>query len=291
MEVYVTKQLSLTPSNMKYFKDNGYLVLRDALCEKELDSLRQDTNHLIGKMREDATNEDYWFNDEIPSNWYKKDHVGQDRYYTKPSMDVKRGIPFRLEYPIDKSVACKRLMGHPFVLRAIEQLLGTVNFIPTWDSLVFKQEGEGVPIKWHRDASAESVDNQYPAIDVGYYLDEANVQMDNCLWVIPASHKWDDSFAAMMIDFLSQDGFKKTGAIPVSVKPGDVILHNILVIHGSASCKSPLRRTVYYEYRAIEQELRRGPHIPSYIPLKQSMVEDFGIIVSLLTRKASFFPL
>jgi hypothetical protein len=29
-------------------------------------------------------------------------------------------------------------MGHPFVLKATEQLLATKSFIPTWDSLVFK---------------------------------------------------------------------------------------------------------------------------------------------------------
>jgi ectoine hydroxylase-related dioxygenase (phytanoyl-CoA dioxygenase family) len=69
---------------------------------------------------------------------------------------------------------------------------------------------------------------------------------------------------------LTPVGFKKAGALPVPVKPGDVIFHNILVVHGSASCSSPLRRTVYYEYRAIEQELRKGPHVPEYVPLKQS---------------------
>lgn len=132
-------------------------------------------------------------------------------------------------------------MGHPLVLDAIEKLLGTANFIPTWDSFVFKvlhrltsifshnqQPGRGVPIKWHRDASAASVDNT-PAIDVGFYLDAATVELQNCLWVIPGttsgnvkeqesienlselfsflgSNKWDDNFAAHMITFLSQDG-------------------------------------------------------------------------------------
>src|SRR5690348_12556318 len=49
-----------------------------------------------------------------------------------------RGTPFRIEYPIQKSVACQILMGHPLVLKAIERLLGTTSYIPTWDSFVFK---------------------------------------------------------------------------------------------------------------------------------------------------------
>ena len=47
------------------------------------------------------------------------------------------GVPFRIEYPIDKGVACKRLVAHSFILRVIEAFLGP-NFIPTWDSFVFK---------------------------------------------------------------------------------------------------------------------------------------------------------
>lgn len=48
-------------------------------------------------------------------------------------------------------------------------------------------------------------------------------------------------------------------------------MHNILVLHGSQKSlpTSPLRRTVYFEYRAIGQELKMGPHKPEYIPLKQ----------------------
>jgi len=185
---------------------------------------------------------------------------------------VRNGVPYRIEYPVDKSHSCKLLMGHAFVLRAIEQLIGTHDFIPTWDSLVFKAPGEGVPIKWHRDASAESVDN-VPAIDVGFYLDEAKISLNNCLYVIPGSHKWPDFFAASMIEHLTKDGFKTTGAIPVEVNPGDVIFHNILVLHGSPSCNSPLRRTVYYEFRSSEQEKNMGPHKEEYIPLKQKLLK------------------
>jgi hypothetical protein len=66
-------------------------------------------------------------------------------------------------------------------------------------------------------------------------------------------------------------GFKKSGAVPIVVGPGDVVFHNILVLHGSTHSEGPLRRTVYYEYRAIGQEIKMGPHIPEYVPLKQRM--------------------
>jgi phytanoyl-CoA hydroxylase len=162
-------------------------------------------------------------------------------------------------------------MGHSFVLKAMEQLISP-SFIPTWDSMVFKFPGDGVPIKWHRDASAASVD-QIPAIDVGFYLDDATLEHDSCLYAIPGSQKWPDQLASHMLQHMSADGFRKTGAVPIPVKAGDVLMHNILVLHGSPSCSAPLRRTVYFEYRDIDQELRMGPHKADYIPLKQSTLQ------------------
>jgi hypothetical protein len=54
--------------------------------------------------------------------------------------------------------------------------------------------------------------------------------------------------------------------------PGDVIIHNILVLHGSPAAQSHLRRVIYYEFRPAEVELAIGPHTPEYIPLKQHLL-------------------
>ena len=208
----------------------------------------------------------------MPSTWYKSiggQSVSKEVTPNSGEKDIKRGVPFRIEYPLAKSHACVQLMGHAFILRCMEQLLETKDFIPTWDSLVFKMEGEGVPIRWHRDASAESVGFDTPAIDVGFYLDDANEELGNCLWAVPGSQKWPDFLAGQLGLHLTKDGFNRNGSVPIPVKPGDVILHNILVLHGSSSSSSPLRRTVYYEYRSIPHELKYGPHQPKYIPPKQ----------------------
>jgi len=259
----------LKDGHINFFHTKGYLIIKNALSPIELQNLQNETMDMIDHIDEFKGDPDYWFNDDIPHNWYQS----YSPYESDGSVDsVRTGVPFRIEYPVDKSLACKYLMGHPFVLMATQRLLGTGDFIPTWDSLVFKQPGEGVPIKWHRDASAESVD-KIPAIDIGFYLDHANVRLNNCLYVIPGSNNWDDTIASSMIDFLTKDGFKKIGAEPVEVEPGDVVLHNILILHGSPACNSPLRRTVYYEYRSVDQELRMGPHKSEYIPHKKKLLQ------------------
>lgn len=56
------------------------------------------------------------------------------------------------------------------------------------------------------------------------------------------------------------------------MQPGDVLLHNILTLHGSPATRSRLRRVVYYEFRSIHTELARGPHVPEYVPAKQQVL-------------------
>lgn len=104
------------------------------------------------------------------------------------------GVPFRIEYPLEKSQSCRRLLGlvnaltsflrhRPFIssechcpINGNAFLYSDMGFVRFQGSLFFwfspsfqQAEGEGVPIKWHRDASADSVDN-IPAIDVGSSL-------------------------------------------------------------------------------------------------------------------------
>ena len=56
------------------------------------------------------------------------------------------------------------------------------------------------------------------------------------------------------------------------MEPGDVIFHNILVLHGSPASQTHLRRVVYYEFRPAEIESAIGPHTPEYLPLKQKLL-------------------
>eukprot|EP01111_Echinosteliopsis_oligospora_P011723 TRINITY_DN3928_c0_g3_i1.p1 TRINITY_DN3928_c0_g3~~TRINITY_DN3928_c0_g3_i1.p1 ORF type:complete len:301 (+),score=80.48 TRINITY_DN3928_c0_g3_i1:15-917(+) len=287
--VDATKQDCVNDEQIKFFEEKGYLVVKNLISESELTVLREETQDIIQQRNIGV---DFWYNDDIPQDWYNnyKD-INNNSSPSPPSSSPSstslatpnKGVPFRVEYVIDKMPSCRRLSAIPFLLRSIEKMQGP-NFIPTWDSMVFKMAGEGVPVKWHRDASASSIGGGYkmyttenkgnpahfpPPIDVGIYLDAANTKLGNCIYAIPGSQKWDDQLAAVMITHLVSQGFKTGGAMPIEVEPGDMIMHNILVLHGSPACSSPLRRTVYYEFRAAEAEQVYGPHTKEYTPLKQ----------------------
>ena len=244
-------QECITEEQARLFRENGLLVVRNVLSPAELEAMRRETLPLVERAEEGTDDPDFFY---------------------KPHEATGERTPYRVEYVIDKTDAGKALLGHPFVLRSVEKLQGP-NFVPTWDAMVFKREGMGVAIPWHRDAGvAHSREDVAPIFNVDFYLDEAD--LTNCLWGIPGSHRWPPEKAQAMIDRLNAGGAFHTeeGALPLPMQPGDVLLHNILVLHGSPAARSHLRRVVYYEFRPAEIESEIGPHTPEYLPLKQRVL-------------------
>ena len=244
-----TDRKVISDEDAHFFHDNGYLIVRNALHPEELDRLRTAMDDLtIYGSNEVRDHPDYMY--------------GQGH---KTGGQVLR----RIEYVIDKRDECKVLLGNPFILRSVEKLMGR-DLIPTWDSMVLKLPGEGIIVPWHRDAGTDFVGDT-PIFNVDFYLDEAD--LDTCVWVVPGSHKWSAERSQQEIEKLSRNGFSTEGAVPATMQPGDVLFHNILVLHGSpANTSSKLRRVVYYEFRTAHVEASKGPHIPAYIPLKQKVL-------------------
>ncbi len=254
-----TKQDCITDEQAQFFHDNGLLLIRNLLRGRELEELQKQTLPLVERsMSERVQDPDY--------------------FYTKHKSGVE--TPFRIEYVVDKTQAGKVLAGHPFILKSVEKLQGP-NFIPTWDSMVFKTPGKGATIAWHRDYAAGMVENK-PIFNVDFYLDGSD--MSNCLWGILGSNLWEEKFTNERItylnggnnDFTQSDGtgeFRFEWAVPIPVDPGDVLFHNVMALHGSPSAQSKLRRVIYYEYRPIQTELALGPHRPEYIPVKQKLLQ------------------
>lgn len=182
--------------------------------------------------------------------------------------------PTRIEYVVDKSDAVRNLAGHPALLEVVEAIVGP-NFLPTWDSLVFKT-AEGAPrIDWHRDDGIYrdplGVLGSGRVVDVGVYLDHA--PPSNCVWAIPGSNYWDAAAAEAETARRNAVTWDPAGAVPAVLEPGDVLFHNVMTVHGAPAVERSRRRVVYFEYRPAELERERGPHTPEYVTLKQRVLQ------------------
>jgi len=244
-----TVQTEITDEQATFFLENGFLVIGSLLRGEELIRVQEAMMSLVQQGADNVG-------------------VDQDFMYGEGQ---KSGTPVlrRIEYVIDKrDDPMKSLLGHPFILRSVGKLQGP-NFIPTWDSMVIKMPDEGVIVPWHRDAAYPDSDSPHsPIFNVDFYLDDADLK--SCLWVIPGSNRWSAERAAERI---GRPGFETADAIAVPLEAGDVIFHDIGVLHGSpAGDGNDLRRTVYYEFRPAEMERDFGPHTAEYIGLKQQVL-------------------
>ncbi|RED64823.1 phytanoyl-CoA dioxygenase family protein [Cohnella lupini] len=248
-EANAAVQEAITEEQAKFFLDNGYLVIRNVLSAEELRLLREQTQGVVDKgIAGEGVDEDYL---------YRVRGSGERVYW-------------RTEYVIDKLDATKALLGHPFILKSVEKLQGN-NFVPTWDSLVVKIPSQAASVPWHRDAEVPvGCADPRPIFNVDFYLDDADEK--SCLWVIPGSNRWDPGSAS---ERCARPGFDFDGAIPVQLTAGDVIFHDIQLLHGSPEGEgNALRRTIYYEFRSGEIEVEFGPHTLEYLTIKQRLLND-----------------
>ena len=223
----------LTPEQVRFFDEHGYLVLRDRIPADLLARLQSAADAWIADGRAVAEG------DPAASDYQWATRGGSRRM-------------FRVDYLHAKAQpASLELLGSPAVLGIAESLAGP-NFVPTYESLVFKDEGDGAAIDWHQDAVHPRT---HRIFNIDVYLD-ASRKGEGALRVAPGSH-----LAPVDVCQLQEEyGWDAPGVIQVELEPGDVLVHDVMVVHGSeAVTGNRLRRTIYYEFRAAEQIAAEGP--------------------------------
>ena len=131
--------------------------------------------------------------------------------------------------------------------------------------MVFKKAGDGEKIPWHQDAVHR---RKYRIFNFDLYLDESKIG-GGALRVVPGSQRKIQDACAVA----EQHGWDLPNVIQVELEPGDVLLHDVMVLHGSErTLGQAMRRTVYYEFRAAEQILEEGPWDRDWIERRLRLV-------------------
>lgn len=236
----------LSAEQVRFFDENGYLVLRNWIPQD-----------LLQRLQEAAS---AWISEGINA------HEGDPHYpdYTYARRPGGR-VMFRVNYVHNKGQAASlELLGSPQVLAVAESLCGP-NFVPTYESMVFKQEGDGEAIRWHQDAVHP---RNYRIFNFDLYLDPSRAD-GGALRVIPKSQRQKQDICGIDHDY----GWNPPDVITVEMQPGDVLLHDVMVVHGSEQVEGKdLRRTIYYEFRAAEEILAEGPWDQAWIDKRLRLV-------------------
>jgi len=189
-------------------------------------------------------------------------------YFSDVLPDSGESVFHRVQYifPKAKNNSFVKLLGHPFILSVVQQLLGN-DFICGAEALVFKTPGNGKEVPVHCDCDPNDPKLGPLVFNVDFYLDDATIE-NGCLLVAPGSHKTIYSHAE-----LEEKGFSFPGLVEVPVKAGDVLIHNTRLVHGSERNQSEtLRRTLYYEFRSLNVVSKHG--IGTGLPVNETWINE-----------------
>lgn len=155
-----------------------------------------------------------------------------------PAADAPKEIVYLILGVLQFSDACLRLYAHPQLLSTASSLNGS-DFVPFNEGLFIKKPGLGASVAWHQDGVTHW-DN--PAWDSSIHGFTFHAQLYRCtaanaVWVVPGSHQ----LGRMDISsWVEQNGSERLpDAVPYLCAPGDVVIHNRQLVHGSFANTSP----------------------------------------------------
>ena len=239
-------EFHLTPEQVRFFDENGYLVLRQWV-----------TGELLARLQDQSAR---WI--EHGTELARRGEPHPDHHFVAGENGP---VMYRVDFVHDKGPAALELLGSPRVLAVAESLNGP-DFVPTYESIVFKQEGEGKVIPWHQDAVHP---RSYRIFNLDLYLDPSRVGA-GALRVVPRSQNARQDTCAVADAY----GWDVPGAVDVEMEPGDVLLHDVMVLHGSErTLGRAMRRTIYYEFRSATEILADGPWDRAWIERRLRLVQ------------------
>ncbi|MFH1571715.1 MAG: phytanoyl-CoA dioxygenase family protein [Gemmatimonadota bacterium] len=174
----------------------------------------------------------------------------------------------------EASEAFRRLIHHPFAVKAISQLTGQADLLVWHDQIQYKPAAYGGATTWHQDAPLWPIIKPMTPVSAWIPLDDAD-QENGCMWMVPGSHKWGNQ-----IEFLRRHGdlrqlsefarlerfeppagagIRAVRAVPWPVRRGEVSFHHSLTWHGTPANQSGRpRRAIAIHYMTGEARFDAG---------------------------------
>ncbi len=166
----------------------------------------------------------------------------------EPAADAPIAAPFILLGSLQFSEACLRTYAHPELLRVAEAINGA-DFAPFNEALFIKDPGVGAAVSWHQDGvthwHSEVFDEDVHGFNFMAQLHGSTAV--NGVWVLPGTHKVGQLDIRQLVEASGSERLQ--GAIPLVCNPGDVVICNRQLLHGSfPNCGLEPRVTVNFGF-------------------------------------------
>ena len=147
-------------------------------------------------------------------------------------LDAPKDTPFILTGSLQFSDAALRTYAHPELLKVAAAIHGE-DFAPFNEVLFIKDPGLGAAVSWHQDGDTHWNNPEFDE-DIHGFNFMAQVYGStpvNGVWVVPGTHK----LGKLDIrDMVKTSGCERLrDAVPIVCRPGDVVMCNRQLVHGS----------------------------------------------------------
>jgi hypothetical protein len=257
----------LTQSQLDAFHRDGFLIMSGLFAGREL-ALLQEQSALVVAAGIARQGEHHLY---LP-----KAGAGGEN----PNVPASDSSTYwRSERMFQRHAIFRAAATQPELLENIGQCIGQ-GFFPWNHSLVVKIPG-GPAVTWHQDPYFPKPSDTTPPVPnftADIYLDESD-EGNGCVWAIPGHHLIGD---VTLQDKTARTLIDRCGAIPLRMRPGDVIFHALTTPHGSLENPSNrMRRTYYLHFLAQEAFNDAGYHRwsadnPSWGPEKIRQIHAFA---------------
>ncbi|MFM9942053.1 MAG: phytanoyl-CoA dioxygenase family protein [Hyphomicrobiaceae bacterium] len=225
----------LTPAQVDFYAEHGYLMIPEALSTSEVAELRAQVDTIVADAAKITSHTDIY---------------DLEDGHTQQSPKVRR-----IKTPHKHFDYFKRLIRHPGITATLAGLLGP-NIRLHGSKLNMKSAGFGAPVEWHQDWAFYPHTND-DVLATGILLDDCSEE-NGPLLVIPGSqrgrmydHHSDGAFCGAITGELNQIDFSK--AVPLVGKAGAMSIHHARSLHGSAQNRSAKqRRLLLFEFAAAD---------------------------------------
>ena len=168
----------------------------------------------------------------------------------EPEADAEAppSAPFILLGSLQFSDACLRTYAHPELLKVTESINGP-DFAPFNEALFIKEPGIGAAVSWHQDGVThwDSPDFDEDIHGFNFMAQVYGSTAVNGVWVLPGTHKQGKLDIKALV---AESGSERLeGAVPIVCNPGDVVICNRQLLHGSfPNCGFEPRITVNFGF-------------------------------------------